>query len=131
MFGWALEEYKAYDPQNMRERKETQADGYVESPKLEKITPKTATCTQVGASLGLTFAKVGALAKRHGITPAGEVVYDLGNGRANNELPARTFDLAGWKQIRDAALEEGLIPAGANYAPPPQLRDWALPHEIT
>jgi hypothetical protein len=93
----------------------------VQDASMHSITAGTATCGEIGRSLGgLTAQKISALTIRNRIPHSGEVVYNDGAGQLTK--PARTFNLEGWEQIRRAATQEGLIPKNT-YSPPSTLID--------
>jgi hypothetical protein len=62
------------------------------------ITPKTAPCSEIAKSLGVSTAKVVGAARRLGLQPAGRVEWQLSNGQFAS---AAAYSLLQWKQIRD------------------------------
>ena len=62
------------------------------------ITPKTAPCSEVAESFGVSTAKIVATARRLGLKPAGRVEWQLANGQFAS---AGTYSLLQWKQLRD------------------------------
>jgi hypothetical protein len=91
---------------------------YETDPLLRDITAGTATCTHIAQSLGINHQQVSRIASKYHIKAAGVAVYFIPEkGRSE----ARSFDLEGWKKLRQKAIEEGLVPQGEYHEPPPGI----------
>jgi hypothetical protein len=92
---------------------------YVLKDQIQFITPGTAPCGEIGECLGgLTPQIVWRIAHGAGIKPDGRVIWKLASGE---EVTARSFDIDGWRRIRDAAIRSGKIPSGVSYHAPERL----------
>lgn len=86
---------------------------------IRDITPGTAPCSEIATSLGVSTAKIVALARRLKLKPAGLVKWELANG---DERSARTFDLQQWRELRDWLHHDSNLFGTVMPEPPARLK---------
>jgi hypothetical protein len=106
----------------------------VDNERVVSITEGTATCKEIGQSLGLTPQKIRGMANHLGITPAGKVVRRRGARGKRGSVPGEpstngTYSYIQWGIFRDYAHEKGFLAfTKESVEPPVRLRGGGPPH---